>query len=556
MVSISEKQQGNDGKEITVIFGMRSTVGSRIPDNSILIAPSNDDWNDFKFRTRVNIRIRLTGDEDDYETYGFIGFITSSPNEPNGVVLLENLLVGMNKLTLPANDTHRFFTMFPSMDIYRNIVRRFGPRKSVEILTAMRELVALNEFKSSANWLDLAENSEVFQKSFVRNAESYFAFKNAGSILRGLESEGFRKLSSAFSVQFQLSGRLTPHNLTFRFDHEADLPKRIAVIIGKNGVGKSQTLRRIVQGALKADNSLIDGDTEGRILVNRILAFAPTNEAGSVFPGDRLKRPRVWYRRFSLNRSSSTRREAGLSDLIIQLARSEESLGTSSRWDIFLDAIRAIDNWEQLCLPDKNDRAQYHSLDRLINGSEQRKLEKFSAIDKRRDPVRVVDNIGYRLSSGEISFLRFAAQASLHVENGSLLLLDEPETHLHPNFISQFVALLDSVLAQTGSAAIIATHSVYFVREVFQEQVTVLRTDRQGNVVTELPALRTFGADVGAISYFVFGEDEPSRLTMSVEARLRERYANWQDLYARYKDELSLEVLGSLRESIEAKGEL
>lgn len=166
----------------------------------------------------------------------------------------------------------------------------------------------------------------------------------------------------------------------------------------------------------------------------------------------------------------------------------------------------------------------------------------------------MVEGIGYPLSSGEISFLRFAAQASLHVENGSLLLLDEPETHLHPNFISQFVSLLDRLLNQTGSAAIIATHSAYFVREVFQEQVTVLRNDQDGNVKIEPAALRTFGADVGAISYFVFGEDEPSQLASTVEARLRERFNTWEELYARYKDELSLEMLGSLRESMEARG--
>ena len=165
----------------------------------------------------------------------------------------------------------------------------------------------------------------------------------------------------------------------------------------------------------------------------------------------------------------------------------------------------------------------------------------------------MIDGVGYPLSSGEISFVRFAAQASLHVENGSLLLLDEPETHLHPNFISQFVSLLNSLLVQTGSAAIIATHSAYFVREVFQEQVSVLRTDKENFVTVERPMLRTFGADVGAISYFVFGEDEPSQLASALEAKLLRRFSTWDALYHRYKSELSLEVLGALRESMERK---
>lgn len=191
-------------------------------------------------------------------------------------------------------------------------------------------------------------------------------------------------------------------------------------------------------------------------------------------------------------------------------------------------------------------------LSELWSGDEQKSLENFAVVDTRKEPIRVINGFSYPLSSGEISFLRFAAQASLNVENGSLLLLDEPETHLHPNFISQFVSLLDSLLDQTGSAAIIATHSAYFVREVFQEQVTVLRQDKDGSVKIEIPALRTFGADVGAISYFVFGEDEPSQLASKVEKRLLERYNSWEELYALYKNDLSLEMLGSLRASMEA----
>ena len=552
MVSSNGKQEGWGKDKVTVMFGTRKSLQTQLPAGSVLIVPREDNWNDFGYRTKVDIRIQLDGDEAYHSTVAFIGFITTSSDDPNGVFRLEQLLKEVNNLTLPAMDSHRFYTMLPDMDAYRSIVQKLGVRRSVEVLRAMKDLVALNEFKTSANWLDLAVNADVFLKSFVRNSESYFAYKNAGSILRGLNHEEFHGLSKALAIDFQLPGRQSAHDLIFRFDHEADLPKRIAVIIGKNGVGKSQTLGRIVRAALDGDKSLVDGDTGDRILVNRILAFAPTNETGSVFPGDRRKRPRIWYRRFSLNRSGVVRKGAGVADQVLQVARSEEHIGNSSRWNIFLEALGAIENCEQICLPVRDKELEPIPLSRLRHGGEQRALEKFAAVDTRKEPVRVIAGSDYPLSSGEISFLRFAAQASLNVENGSLLLLDEPETHLHPNFISQFVSLLDSLLYQTGSVEIIATHSAYFVREVFQEQVTVLRSDQDGYVRVEQPALRTFGADVGAISYFVFGEDEPSQLASTVEDRLLARFNSWEELYARYKDELSLEILGSLRESMEA----
>ena len=110
--------------------------------------------------------------------------------------------------------------------------------------------------------------------------------------------------------------------------------------------------------------------------------------------------------------------------------------------------------------------------------------------------------------------------------------------------------VLDNLLEETGSVAILATHSVYFVREVFSDQVHVLRSLPDRTIVVETPTLQTFGADVGAISVFVFGEDEPSLLAKEVEKLIANSTVNWEDVFTRYKDELSLELLASIRARI------
>ncbi|MDQ0138958.1 AAA family ATPase [Cupriavidus necator] len=543
-------------RSFSLLFGTRQALHeARLESNTILIVPSDNDWNDFGYRIRVDIRARIVtepGVETQVEGMtSFLGFVTDSDGVPNGVALIEKLLHDAKTQTVPVNKTPQFFTMLPDMESYRELERNLGSQRIVDLLLALNDVVTSAEFAPATKWLSRATATEVFQQAFLRNSDSFFAYKNAGSVLRGREFEVFGNLSRAVHISFQLAGRENPHDLTFRFEHEALLPKRIAVVIGKNGVGKSQTLGRIAKAALHGRRELSDGDTSGRLVVNRILAFAPTNEARSVFPSGNVKRPRVWYRRFSLNRSGSSRSSDSIAEQILQLARSAEALGTSSRWDIFLNAIRAIDNWEQLALIRRHKGSSPLPLHSLILTNEQSVLRRLGSIDPSKEPVRTIDDMVYPLSSGEISFLRFAAQASLHIENGSLLLLDEPETHLHPNFISQFAALLDKLLAQSGSAAIIATHSAYFVREVFQDQVVVLRSDKEGFVQSEQPKLRTFGADVGAISYFVFGEDEASKMACALEARLKKGFDSWEKLYEAYKDQLSLEMLGSLRQAME-----
>jgi predicted ATPase len=538
---------------IKVAFCKTPSQAELIRDSAIYISPNPDKWNDFGFRTKIDIHVHLEG-QGDFYTEGFIGFLTNSPDESNGVYKLNQLLEGVDIYALPALGGTKFFTMLPNMDSYRKLSRAFGVEIAVTVLKSINDLVALGEFKTNINWLDLACNSEVFLKSFMRTTESFFAFKNAGSILRGLDSEEFRKLSHSLAISFQLPGKLNPHEMLFRFDHYAELPKRIAVIIGENGVGKSQTLGRIVKSAITGSNSLIDADTQERPMLNRILAFAPTNEAESVFPSDRRKRSKIWYRRFSLNRLGAPKSKKGnISDLIIQILRSNEYLGGVSRWELFLESLETISNSSEISLSLVDGENNHLNLGDLHFFSEEKALATYSSINIQKDPVRVISGIGYPLSSGEISFLRFAAQASLYVENGSLLLLDEPETHLHPSFISNFIALLDRLLELSGSAAIIATHSAYVVREVFPEQVIVLRANKNGFIETPKTALQTFGADIGAISFFVFNEDSPSKLALEVKKRLLEIYDNWDDLYKEYKDKLSLEILSSLRQSLEVE---
>lgn len=558
-------QPDNSSSEFKVIFGRPRSLDSPIEPFTVLVVPSTEKWNEFDFRTRVEIHVSLPVGLTVLGAH--LGYVTSTQDELSDVRKLEDMLQSSSELTIAAHESQRFFMMFPSLDDYRRVVGGMGVETARKLLISLRDVVALAEFQPKSNIPKLAAGTKVFQKSFVRTAESFFAFKNAGSVLHGLEAEQFRRMSKNIHVNFQLSGRKNRHELKFQFDHGADLPKRIAVVIGKNGVGKSQALGTIVRAALAGSTkSLNEGNEKSRVLMNRLLAFAPTNEFASVFPGERRKNAKVWYKRFSLNRGGSTRRSIGIADMVLQVARSQGYIGNYSRWNIFLAAIQALSDWEQIALPrtgkgqppiqlsdlrDNGDAAGDLTLTAELGVVDDLLLDLFVSIDGRREPVRFVNGQSYPLSSGEISFLRFAAQASLYIENGSLLLMDEPETHLHPNFIKQFVVMLDNMLKLTGSAAVIATHSVYFVREVFSEQVTVLEVV-DGVVRTEPLRLQTFGADIGAISYFVFGEDEPSPLASKVEDRLLERYGDWAKLYADYGDELSPKLLGKLRLDLES----
>ncbi|MBY8828940.1 AAA family ATPase [Hephaestia mangrovi] len=519
--------------------------------STIVISPNDNRETDDGYRIRVDIVITppvSTDLEPNFRAGAFLGFHGKTRRHGD----VRDLLDAMDEAagdTITADDMPDYFTILPDMQAYRKIISALGPHEGSRALRAMKDMVEAGA-GATGGWLREAKGRKVFSRGFLRQSETYFAWKNAETILDGEEFEETGALSEELHIQFHLKGRPNPHDLRFSFkQHEPVLPKRFAIVIGKNGVGKSQVLSRIARSALRSTGELTDGDG-GRPQLNRLLAFYPTQSGSSVFPAHR-RGERVWYRRMSLTHAGIGRGRQTASDLIVQLARTDERIAGIPRIELFLGAIRAIDIYDELVLGFGRSGRDGIRLSELGNLRGEELLDVFSLIDEREEPKRLTGDEAFPLSSGELAFVRFAAMASLYIENSSLLLFDEPETHLHPNFISQFVALLDSLLKQTGSAAIIATHSAYFVREAFEDQVRVLRSDKDRWISTEIPRLRTFGADVGSISYFVFGEDEPSRLAQQVEERIASTKLPWRQIFAEYKDELSLDLLGEIRAKVE-----
>lgn len=531
----------NRSDEYAVYFGHSwpETAAAR----SVLVRPSDDRWNDFNFRTRVTYEIRSDGaSAGPFE--GYVGFLVGEGEPASDATYVTELLASTGSPLAAEDIPRRFFTMLGSMADYRRLVDALAPKQVRSLLLSLNDVVGTIEFRSTTPWLDDALSSDVFNMSFLRSSESFFAFKNGGPLLRGAQYEEFNLSSTSLAIELPRDNSPAVE-LTFEFDHNGVLPKRMAVVIGKNGVGKSQALRQIAQTALARNDALRDV-SGNRFVFTRLLAFAPTNEAEQVFPVAPSGRTHVWYRRYSLNRTRRSKRNQYVTDLLVQVARSGQRLGGRTRWQIFLEAITAIDGWKEIVLPVRGNRS-YVPLTELGQSGEMRSLQTYAMIDSTRPPRRQLAHDAYELSSGEISFLTFAAQVCLDIENGSLLLIDEPETHLHPQLVSSFSSLLNSLLSATGSVAILATHSVFVVREVFREQVTVLRRSPEGVTVAARPTLRTFGADPGAISFFVFGEDRPSSLASDVKANLAATDMSWDELYEEYGDELSLEFMGELR---------
>lgn len=532
----------------TCIFFKDSTPAKRMPIGTSIIFPSDNDWDDYGYKLRAKIALK-TDETTTIVADILIGFYEEDAKEENGRTRLIQI-VRSSKEGVSAN-LHKFFIMLPSMQSYRDLASSIRPKALKKMLINANELATLKHFKPTSKIISKASKERAFNLGFLRDSEVHFALHNAGSIVQGLSKERTVRSATKWQLNFDLGNDLSRYEIDLNFNHEAELPRRIAVIIGKNGVGKSQSLNAISRSLLGRETYLRESESGDRPQVSRLIAFASTMESISTFPIER-RTQRTWYKRHHIGSVSKQKSGSKLPETIIRIAQSDQSIARRSRLSIFNDSLSAIRDHEQLALV-RADGGRPIGISEIRNGTSIRNLEQQASIDPNKDPVRMVDGKATKLSSGELSFINFSALACESIENGSLILLDEPETHLHPNFISEFAALLDRILELTGSSAIIATHSSYFVREVFKEQVSVIERDQDGRIQVLKPRLRTFGADVGAISRFVFGENSNSSISKRVKRKIINSNKSWENIYDDYKDELSLETLGEIHELILSK---
>jgi hypothetical protein len=108
------------------------------------------------------------------------------------------------------------------------------------------------------------------------------------------------------------------------------------------------------------------------------------------------------------------------------------------------------------------------------------------------------------LSSGHKIVLLTITKLVEKVEEKTLVLMDEPEAHLHPPLLSAFVRALSDLLINRNGVAIIATHSPVILQEV--PASCVWKIVRHGHAArADRPEIETFAENVGILTKEVFG---------------------------------------------------
>jgi hypothetical protein len=146
-----------------------------------------------------------------------------------------------------------------------------------------------------------------------------------------------------------------------------------------------------------------------------------------------------------------------------------------------------------------------------------------------------------RMSSGHSIVLLTITKLVDTVEEKTLVLLDEPESHLHPPLLSAFTRALSDLLHNRNGVAIVATHSPVVLQEVPKSCVWKLTRIRAEGRSDRLER-ETFGENVGILTREVFGLEVSKSGFHEMMQQAADSGATFQAIVAEYNGQLGAEA--------------
>ena len=296
----------------------------------------------------------------------------------------------------------------------------------------------------------------------------------------------------------QNGGDGTPYEMDFKVEPLSTPPTNIHVLIGRNGVGKTHLLDNMVNALVKADGgssaygyfSSPEQDKGERIFANLVLVSFSAFDSLEPLREEKDKTKGMPYTYIGLKRVPDSPRKLAPTKtptlLKREFATSLEGCFKLYKRDIWRRTIKML--YYDAIFKDSEVEQKLANLD-------MGDMETFKS---------TAEETFQRFSSGHKIVLLTITRLIESIEEKTLVLLDEPEAHLHPPLLAAFVRVLSHLLVQRNGVRIIATHSPVVLQEVPASCVWNLRRSGNNRVAERLNN-QSFAENVGILTSDVFG---------------------------------------------------
>jgi predicted ATPase len=460
-------------------------------DKKPYVVLTRDNWDDYGYKT----------------TFSATLYLSDESFELGGVKILHADQV--SGYTEMPEGTFRFLgqkycSLGTGIDYYEKLFK-CGPKVFRTYLQALKD-AAYNKVKRAR-----FEEQEGYQVSLLRIAGAERMIRDAANLLgKPPNATSAKTRSRGFALPFktQVAQDATPFLIEFDFRRKGSLPNRINVVIGYNGTGKTQLLSNL---AIAASNYGYDSkedqleESAGRFVdvqpFQKVVVVSYSAFDTFVIPGQSTAE----RKRLREDGDIFGYAYCGLRKSL----KNETRKGTQYRLrtpdEIQKEFITAF---ERVHDADRSDALVRIIRPLLMDASFQRiGLSSTFASSSTRELRKLFRS----LSSGHKIVLKILVDMAAHMDGTkpTLVLLDEPETHLHPPLLAAMLQSVRACLDEFNGYAIVATHSPVVLQETPSRYVHVLK--RMGFETSAVPvSIETFGENVGVITQDVFNLDDGS----------------------------------------------
>jgi ABC-type multidrug transport system ATPase subunit len=352
----------------------------------------------------------------------------------------------------------------------------------------------------------------------------------------------------SFKYIFKRDGKhVKETSMDFDVKPESVPPTNIHTLIGRNGVGKTTCLNNLASAFLDRavfEPDEVPDDTTSKLVVDSSggsgsfanLISVTFSAFDPFFPENNSNAWRYAYIGLKEALNKEERKKLSDSDIKFRIKAPDDLL------EDFLESAkkctegRRLERW--------STALRKLSSDPIFEESEIVELADFyfDEDDWEEDARRVFR----KLSSGHKIVLLTITRLVELVQEQSLVLLDEPESHLHPPLLSAFVRALSELLGSQNGVAIIATHSPVVLQETPRSCAWIL--DRSGSrVQLRRPTLETFGENVGKLTHEVFGLEVTDTGFYEMIRQTAASSASYEDVIKKFDGELGAEAKSIIR---------
>lgn len=366
-----------------------------------------------------------------------------------------------------------FYSLGKNRNYYREIKKLFGESYE-EILKALRDCAITPNLYEKAT-----KKVTSLVGRLTRDKETQDVILEAQTTLKDVDFNKAHKFTYIYSPPY--GDGVGSVDAPFNFDtldeirnSKLSFNNTICAIIGKNGAGKSKLLQKlakdiceeekthfkyhipIFQKIIYISSSFLDTEPD--------IAHSTPNYVYSGIPRDK---------------------EINLREFIRNKIKEEYILIENSDRESELISI----------------------LDSFLHSSIIKKIVLFEPILKRDiiDVNKLIDCLSF-LSSGECMLVMHLFTIMSQIFTGSLILMDEPENHLHPNAISSLINIIEDISEKYYSCVIIATHSPIIIHSLRSRNVLTIGREDDLCYIRNLE-FETLGNNLSTITDKIFHND-------------------------------------------------